>query len=144
MKKKYLSALMAVCLFSAFPSALNCQCMDTGCGFVSKAVRTNVPQCHPHPVAVHSKENGNSAKECCGKCRIEKTAVLSNEFSPLSDIRPGNTLEEIKSFADFYSKIQRPSFFQEGSAESPPGFFAEYILNTTFSFRAPPQGGCFR
>jgi hypothetical protein len=136
MKKKYLSVIMAVCVFSAFPTALSCQCVDADCSFVSKTIRAKVPRCHP---PVSQTRGGNSSRqECCGKCQIEKAAVLSNGLSPVSDIRHRNTLVEIRSFADLGSQLQKPSFFQREFPESPPGFFAQHILNTTFSFRAPP------
>ena len=138
MKKSCWAIFIVVCLVSAFPGVLNCQCVDANCGSVPKAIQTNVPQCHP--AAAQTKGVDHSRKECCGKCRIEKAAVLSNEFSPVSDVRHRETLAEMKFFADFHSKIQRPSFFQGEFPEGPTGFFGQHILNTTFSFRAPPQG----
>jgi hypothetical protein len=136
--KKYLAVLMAVCVFSAFPSVLSCQCVDADCSSVPKSIQTKVTPCHP--AAAPSRGRSNSNKECCGKCRIEKAAVLSNDLLPASDVRPRNTLAEIKSFADFRAKLQRPSFFQGEFPEAPPGFFEQHVLNITFSFRAPPQG----
>jgi len=129
---------MAVCVFSAFPSVLSCQCVDADCGSVPKSIQVKAPHCNP--AAAHSEGRSSSNKECCGKCRIEKAAVLSNDLSPASDVRYRNTLAEIKSFADFHAKLQRTSFSKGEFPESPPGFFEQHILNTTFSFRAPPQG----
>ncbi|MEI7751520.1 MAG: hypothetical protein WCJ71_05435 [Candidatus Omnitrophota bacterium] len=136
--KKYLAVLMAVCVFSAFPSVLSCQCVDADCGSVSKSLQAKAPQCHPS--ADPSQGKSSSGKECCGKCQIENAAVLSNDLSPMSDVRHGNTLAEIKSFAGFRSKFQPLSLFQGECPESPPCFFQQHVLNTTFSFRAPPQG----
>jgi len=138
MKKKCLSFFIAMCVFNAFPGVLNCQCVDADCRSVPKAIQASVSQCHH--AAVLAKGENPSHKECCGKCRIERAVVLSSELSPAGDIRSGNTLAEIESFADFHSKLQCPSFFQGEFPESPPGFFEQHILNTTFSFRAPPQG----
>ncbi|MFH1209134.1 MAG: hypothetical protein V1673_06250 [Candidatus Omnitrophota bacterium] len=137
MKKKCLSVVVAVCVFGTFPGLSNCQCVGADCGSVPKAIQAKVPQCHS--AASQAGGEGPSHKECCGKCRIEKAAVLSSEFSLTGDVRHGNTLAEVRSFADFHSKIRNPSFFQGKFFESPPGFFEQHVLNTTFSFRAPPQ-----
>jgi len=141
MKKRYLSALMIVCFISVFPGILNCQCVIGDCHVASRAIQTKAPHCHPE--AAQTKREDTSRKECCGKCRIEKAAVFSNELLPASDIHHRNALAGIKSFSDFHSKLQPPSFFRGESPRPPPGFFVRHILNTTFSFRAPPQGRCF-
>lgn len=138
MNKKYLSMFMAVCVFSSFPSALSCQCVDADCGSVPMSIQARTPQCHH--ATVQTKGENPTRKECCGKCQIEKAAVLSSEISAFWDVRLGDTWTAIKSFADFCSKLRRPSFSQGEFPESPPGFFEEHILNITFSFRAPPQG----
>jgi len=142
MKQKYLSAFLAVCVFIAFPSVLHCQCVGSDCGSSPKSLQAKTPPCHP--AAAPAKGRDSSGSECCGKCRIEKAAVLSEELSPVNEIRSGNTLVEIKSFSDFHLKLRRPSVFRGESQESPPGFFEQHVLNTTFSFRAPPQGHALR
>jgi len=129
---------MAVYVLGAFPSIAVCQCVDADCGVVSMPVKANALRCHR--VATQAKERDPSRKECCGKCQIEKAAVLSHEFFTSGDVRSKNTFIEMDPWGGFYSKIQPPSFFQKGFSESPPGFFIQSILNTTLSSRAPPQG----
>ena len=138
MKKKGWALFIAVSVFSAFSGALNCQCADADCSFAAQAIHAKAPRCHY--AAAQAKGENPSRKECCGKCRVEKAAVLSDELLLGREALPRNTLAEIKSFTDFYSKIQRLSFSPGTFTESPLGFFEQYILNTTFSFRAPPQG----
>ncbi|MDD5226424.1 MAG: hypothetical protein PHV97_04470 [Candidatus Omnitrophica bacterium] len=138
MKKKCLSALIALCVLSAFPSVLNCLCTTGDCGLASRSIQSKTPQCH-HANAPSKTEDG-SRKECCGKCRIEKAAVLSNELSPVHEVRLRNTSAEIQFFSDFHASIRHPTLFQGEFFGSPPGFFEQHILNATFSFRAPPQG----
>ena len=133
MKRKYLSLFLAVCLFSAFPSALDCQCVDADCGSVPKVIQAEAPRCHPA-----AKGEDPSRKECCGKCQIEKTAVLENKFLSAQDLRFGSTPFEIKFSTGFYSKPERQSFLSGRSLGFPSGFFTQHVLNTTFSFRAPP------
>ena len=141
MKKKGFSVLIAVCVFGTFPSALNGQCVGEGCGSVPKMIQASVPQCHH--TAVPTKEASSPRKECCGKCQIEKAAVLSSDLFPTNDVRHKNTLAQIRAFTGFDSKIRHLSFFYTEYPGSPPGFFEQHVLNTTFSFRAPPQGKCF-
>lgn len=129
---------MALCVLSAFPSVLSCQCVDADCGSVSKSIQASVLQCHR--VATQTKERDPFRKECCGKCQIEKTAVLSNKFFAANDVRPKNILMEMSPFASFYSKIRPPAFFRKRSSESPPGFFKRHVFGATLSFRGPPQG----
>jgi|GEM_PF-3993041 len=138
MKKKLLSLLTAVCVFIVFPNAAICQCVGADCSFVAKEIQASVPQCHP--AAAQAKEGRSSREECCGKCRIEKAAILSSDFLISGDIRAKSASAEDVSFVDFHPKVQSPPFFRSEYAESPPGFFERYVLNTTFSFRAPPQG----
>lgn len=137
MKKKYFSVFMVVCMLVAAPGVLNCRCVDADCGAASQAIRAHTPQCHAG--AAQKQGEDPVRKECCGKCRIEKAAVLSGELSPSGDVRPRNTFAEIEAFVDFHPKIRHLSFSQERFSESPPGFFEKNVLNTTFSFRAPPQ-----
>lgn len=136
--KKSLSAFITACVLIASPGALYCQCVEADCGFASKAVRAEVPQCH-HTAAPESAGE-TSRKGCCGKCQIEKAEFFSREFSAVRDARYQNTLEEINAFDGFQSKSLQPSLFYKEFAESPPWFFERFILNTAFSFRAPPQG----
>ena len=138
MKRKCLSVLIALCVFSAFPSALSCQCVFEDCHSVSEAVQAKIPQCHH--AATPAKAGERTGKECCGKCQIEKAAVLSNDLSPAHEVRSSNTSAEIKSFSDFHASLRHPALFQGEFFGSPPGFFEQHILNATFSFRAPPQG----
>ena len=135
--KKYLSIFIAVAVFGASPNVLSCRCVDRDCVSVPKTIQAHVPQCHP--AAAQARGNDPTHKECCGKCQIEKSAVLVSELSPVSDVCHRNTLVEIRSFADFHAKIHCPYFSHGKFPESPPGFFEQHILNTTFSFRAPPQ-----
>jgi hypothetical protein len=139
MRKKYFSALMAACFLSVLLSAIDCQCVTADCSFIPRAIRAKTPQCHP-AAAQTKKEDPFSHKGCCGKCQIEKAAVFSKEPLLTSDVRLKNTLVKITFFSDFHSGIQHPPFSQGEFFESPPGFFERYVLNTTFSFRAPPQG----
>ncbi len=129
---------MAVCVFSAFPSVLSCQCVDADCGFVSKSIQAKTSQCHASDAPSQGRDS--SSQECCGKCRIEKAVVLSGELSMLSDNRHKNTSAEIRYFAGFNLKTKRPPFSQGEFPESLSEFFTWRVLNTTFSFRAPPQG----
>ena len=129
---------MIACMLSASSSVLNCQCVDADCSFAPKAIPSNDPPCHHAAAPAH--QAGSSNKECCGKCQLEKAAVLSNELLLAREALPRNAWETIKSFVGVSPKIERPSFFYSEFSESPPGFFERHILNTTFSFRAPPQG----
>ncbi len=136
MKKKSLSLFMAVCVFSAFPGALGCQCVDADCGSVPKAIQAETLRCHS--AASHAKGEDPSRKECCGKCRIEKAAVLSKEFSPVNPSRTRPVTIEEGFLNSFYPEVPRPFFSHEQLFGPSPGFFKRYVLNITFSFRAPP------
>ena len=138
MKKRFLAVFIAICFVGIFPGALNCQCAVADCHVVPKTIQAKTPQCH-HAAAQTGGES-RSRKECCGKCRIEKAAVLSTGLSQLSEVRHKNTLASIKFFTDSNAKLQRPFFPSRKFPKLPPGFFTQFILNTTFSFRAPPQG----
>lgn len=135
--KRFLTILMVACVLSVFPGALNCQCVDADCGSVFSSSHPKAPQCHPAAVSTRGEEP--SPKECCSQCQIEKAAVLTSTFSAVSDARPRNTIEEIKSFEGFFQGTH-PHFFYREFAGSPPEYFTQSVLNTTFSFRAPPRG----
>ena len=135
--KKYLSGILFACVLSTSPGVLNCQCVGADCDLALKAVQADVPQCHRASAAAQGADP--SRQGCCGKCRIEKAAVLSSELSSVRDVRRQDALEVIKYFDGFHSKLQPPSFFYRERTESPHGFFEQFILNTTFAFRAPPR-----
>ncbi|MFH0984092.1 MAG: hypothetical protein V1882_01000 [Candidatus Omnitrophota bacterium] len=138
MKKKWLSAILAMCVLGTFSGVGDCECRGVDCGFVSQAIRSEAFHCQP--AAAHAERRDPSGEECCGKCGIEKAAVLSRKISFAGDVRPWSEFVEIQYSPGIHSKIEPLLFFKGELFESPPGFFEQHILGTTFSFRAPPQG----
>ena len=136
MKKNFLSVFMAVCVFSAFPGAVNCFCVTGDCHSVSQTIRGEALQCHLATAA--PKGENHSGEGCCGKCRIEKTAVLASGLLQGNDFRQRNVSEEMKSSVDFHINPRHVFSFQKKSQEFPPGFLTRYVLSSTFSFRGPP------
>lgn len=141
MKRSCWAVLIAVCVFGSFPGVLECQCVDADCSSVPQAVQAKAPRCHP--AASHAKGEKSSRKECCGKCRIEKAAVLSKEFLSLNPFRTRPAAIETKWINVFHSDVPRPFFSREQLFGPSPGFLEQYVLNITFSFRAPPPAAVF-
>jgi len=139
MKKNCLAIFIAISVFGSFPGALECPCADADCHFGSSADPALIPQCHQ--ASAHAKDNGPT--ECCGKCRIEKTAVLESKFLPSHDPRFSKIPAAFKTPAVIQLTIVQPVFERRELLGSPPAFFERHILNTTYSFRAPPLGVAF-
>jgi hypothetical protein len=134
MKRNCLAIFIAVCVLGSFPGALECQCVDADCRFGVSAAPAPVPRCHQVPT--HAKES--DPKACCGKCRIEKTAVLESKFLPSHDSRFSKMPVASRIPAGIQRTIIQPVFEYQELCGSPPSFFEQHILNTTYSFRAPP------
>jgi hypothetical protein len=135
MKNKYLASIMAVLMVSTAVLVLACQCAFADCG---RAVKINAARCH-HETSETARKTP-SGNRCCGKCQLEKAAVLSEKSFSLDQARSGKGTPETALLPLFF-KTPSAIMLPKADLHGPPGtFFLKNIFNTSVSFRAPPQG----
>lgn len=119
-------------------AALACHCTRGDCGGMREAAELlKAPQCHP--LSATSGNKPSSAKDCCGKCQIERAELSSQKFIKDTVVRaaPASLLFGRKDVFQTSSAIPvKRDAFRDGRID----FFTGYVLNATFAFRGPPQG----
>ena len=138
MKKKYASLMMVFLLANASLDGTACLCVSADCSGSSGAREAKTPQCHH--AAAPTPSQGQAPRNCCGKCQLEKRAVLAPEGTPLAGISSKQGFIEIGAFSDLKKGMPFPVLSKKGGTDFSPLFFTELILNTTFAFRGPPVG----
>lgn len=138
MGSKGFAVILIAALLAVLAQSGDCQCAPGDHRSSSEAVRAR-PVCCPQSEAP-AKCASPSHEDCCGKCRLEKNAVPFEKsfYSPLS------SSENPRGKASFFNvtprTTDRPFETREDQIHSPPLFFIQNVLNTTFSFREPPKG----
>lgn len=136
MKNRYLAWGMIFLLAGTLAAGLSCGCVSGDCHGASSIKQSGAPKCHHDSTETRAKDS--SRKECCGKCQIEKAAVLFGKNLSLGALPSENVAARTLGSAEVLEAGDRLPAHWEGY--SPPDtFFTQHILNFTFSFRAPPQ-----
>lgn len=136
MKRNWLAGVLAGCLVLTGVYGINCQCLISDCSSAVTAldVLDKKPHCH-HEAATTPR----APKECCGKCQIEKNAVLFRDFlaSIQNIFQPGLSAKD-KAFVKFSEPLKKAVLFLARLRSPPQPFFTQHILTVTFGFRSPP------
>lgn len=137
MRNKYLSLTMSFLLTGAWVAGLACACFPGDCQAAAAAPRVTTAPCHHDGAQTQAKDPAR--QDCCGKCQIERWAVLTPKAPVLSAALPGDAATDVPLIASAPGAGR--AFPRNGIDRGPPqNFFTRHVLNTTFSFRGPPQG----
>jgi len=142
MIRQRLSLVMALVMVNAAVAVLACQCATADCVLpLQGSVKERSVQCHHE--AAPAGEKTRPDQRCCGNCRLEKSAVLSEKLLDLAQgASPREGVEP--AFLLSLSKDSSPAVVYNADLHGPPGtFFLKNILSTSVSFRAPPRGLIF-
>ncbi|MBP9865876.1 MAG: hypothetical protein KBC91_05700 [Candidatus Omnitrophica bacterium] len=132
MKKKKVLASFALC-FSAVLFLVGCGCCWAYPGTQSVEVGSSaVSDCHSQAEENHSKQE--SAKDCCGKCEIEISALAEKMTSLKSPSEIKSAAFAIPSTFDFTS--QRPAHSEAFIPSE--SHFQLLLQSSSFAPRAPP------
>lgn len=137
MRNKYLSLTTALLLTGALAAGMACGCFSGDCQAFPGATQVKMAQCHHDSAQAKAKDPVR--RDCCGKCQIEKWAVLAGNIVSMGAVLSKAAATDIPLFTDVPEAAHgsRPCRIDR----SPPEiFFTQHVLNFTFSFRAPPQG----
>ncbi len=133
--KSKLWVMILVVLTAGFSTAADCGCVSGECG--SSAAR---PESSSRPACHHEEAESKPASHqgCCGKCQIEKTAVLGPSATHTLSPQPKPSHVPAEAIAGPSAPTVRVAATAAFLFEAPPGFFTDHILGTSLALRAPP------
>lgn len=137
MKNRVLALAMFFLMVNAAATAFACQCAFADRREPFKAGGAETAQCHHESAAAKGQDAGG---KCCGRCRFEKAAAVSEKPVYFVNTRSPEAAGAIMPSEE---PVHNPrGLFRDcaGFYGSSRSFFVLHTLGTSFSFRAPPRG----
>ncbi len=138
MRNKFLALATAFFLTTALGAGLTCACVSGDCHEFTGKVQVKMAQCHHGNTQAKAKEPAR--KDCCGKCQLEKKAILTGEAPLAGAILPEDAVADVPLFTATTPGTGHTVHRRRINCGPPTAYFTQCVLNFTFSFRAPPLG----